>query len=109
MTFNGYYYKKPSEIQNLKEFHQLVTDMDLQLRWPKREEAPWHVHILVGQNGPNPQKINAWPHLLKVYWSGHRGPRLGAAAIFDTIVEATDAAYDYVDLFEDEPNAPSVS
>ena len=109
MFWNGYYYKNPWQMQNLKEFDQLVRDMDLQLSWPNKELAPWHVQIRVGLHGIHPQTINAWPHLLKTYWSGHRGPRVGAVAMYETILEATDTAYEDVSLFEDEPNAAPVS
>lgn len=102
MWIGNYWCRRPHQMQNLREFDQLVRDMDLQVTWPDKEQAPWHVHIHVGRGAAEPQIVSAWPHLLKVKWHGIRGARVGASAIYETIIAATDSAYAHVDLFEDE-------
>jgi hypothetical protein len=107
---NRFYIKSEDQLPNVRHFGQLVQDLDLDLFWPNQQKAPWHVQFKVGVHGPRPQVINAWPHLLKAYWDREGGPVVGAAAIVDLVIRATDYAYerDGVILVEDD-DAPPVS
>ena len=105
-----FYFKKEDQLPNVRAFGQLAQDLDLDLVWPNKAERPWHVTFKVGIHGPRPQKISAWPHLLKAYWDREGGPVQGSDAIVDLVIRATDYAYeqDGVILVEDD-HAASVS
>jgi hypothetical protein len=106
---NRFYFKKEDQLPNVRQFEQLVQDLDLDIVWPNPDH-PWHVTFKVGRHGPRPQVISAWPHLLKAYWDREGGPVRGADAIVELVLRASDYAYerDGIILVEDD-DAPSVS
>jgi hypothetical protein len=111
---NRFYFKSEDQLPNIIQFDQLARDFDLDLVWPNKEERPWHVTFKVGRHGPRPQKISAWPHLLKAYWDRDGGPVQGSDAIAALILRATDYAYgpasvDDDTLIMEEHHAPPVS
>ena len=87
------YFKNDEQQSNAMQFDQLARDFDLNLVWPDKEERPWHVTFKVGVHGLRPQKISAWPHLLKAYWDREGGPVQGSDEIVALILRATDYAY----------------
>ena len=88
----SFYFKKDEQQSNVMQFEHLARDFDLKLVWPDKNR-PWHVTFKVGIYGPRPQKISAWPHLLKAYWDREGGPVQGSDAIVALIMRATDYAY----------------
>ena len=105
-----FWHSAPQHLPNIREFGHLVQDLDLDIFWPNQQKAPWHVQFKVGIHGPRPQKISAWPHLLKAYWDREGGPVRGSDAIVHLVIRATDYAYerDGIILVEDD-DASSVS
>ena len=96
-----FYFKTDEQRPNVMQFDQLARDFDLNLVWPNKEERPWHVTFKVGAHGPRPQKISAWPHLLKAYWDREGGPVQGSEAIVALILRATDYAYGQAPVDDD--------
>lgn len=98
-----FWHSKPQHLSKLREFEQLAQDYALDLRWPNKEKAPWHVVATVGRYGRHPQIVQFWPHLLKAFWDIGGRCAVGSKEVMALIEEATDYAYaGDIDLVEDD-------
>lgn len=91
---------RPDHAQNNAEFSKIIRQFpDLRLYQPSPEKAPWHWQAVI--NGPYPQLINFWPHILKAQRDGYKAVE-GAEAIVGIIAgAAADALQEPFDLIEE--------
>lgn len=81
---------RPDHAENNAVFQRVVKDFpDLQFFRPSPDKAPWHVQCVI--DGPSPQVINFWPHMLKGQRDGFRAVT-GEPAIRAIIQVAIKAA-----------------
>jgi len=89
-----FWHSKPHHLSQVRAFAQLAEDYALDLEFPNKEKAPWHVRAVVGRYGTYPQTVQFWPHLMKAYWDTAHETAHGAKGIGDLIERAADHAYE---------------